>query len=134
MDPRIELKGTSMMRPEPKNGKYFDFEKLIVHRLAKNLLTRLLPFLKKTGRKAGTTIDHLDRALDSIVLNIAEGAGKERGSKDRARFYRIALGSAKVAGAALDLLALRRLIARELADDARDLLLEIVAILHCMSR
>ena len=123
-----------MTRPEPKNGRFFDFERLIVYRLAKKVLTRLLPFLKKTGRKAGGTADHLDRALDSIVLNIAEGAGKERGSKDRARFYRIALGSAKEAGAALDLLTLRGLIDREIAADARGLLLEIVAILHSMSK
>ncbi|MHC4600174.1 MAG: four helix bundle protein [Planctomycetota bacterium] len=122
-----------MACPEPGNGRFFDFERLIVYRLAKKVLTLLLPFLKKS-RKAGGTADHLDRALDSIVLNIAEGAGKERGSKDRARFYRIALGSAKEAGAALDLLTLRGLIDRDIAADARSLLLEVVAMLHGMSR
>ena len=131
-----------MMRPEQKNGKYFDFERLIVYRLARKVLARLLPFLRKPARKSGSTTDHLDRALDSIVVSevtamyrkVAEGSGKEPGSRDRARFYRIALGSAKEAGAALDLLALRGSIPEEVNHDARGLLLEIVAILHVMAR
>jgi len=123
-----------MNRPEPGKKRYFDFERLAVYQSARKVLAMLLPFLKKQRRKAGSTADHLDRALDSIVLNIAEGAGKERGSRDRARFYRIALGSAKEAGAALDLLGVRGLIAHDIGADARELLLEIVSMLHAMSR
>ncbi|MHC4780847.1 MAG: four helix bundle protein [Planctomycetota bacterium] len=122
-----------MNRPEPRKERYFDFERLIVYRLARKVLKQLLPFLVKQGRRSGSTADHLDRALDSIVLNIAEGAGKEAGSKDRARFYRIALGSAKEAGAALDLLSLRDRIPSKDHHSAREILLEIIAILHAMS-
>ncbi|MHC4600399.1 MAG: four helix bundle protein, partial [Planctomycetota bacterium] len=72
-------------------------------------------------------------ALDSILLNIAEGTGKDRGSRDRARFYKIALGSAKEAAAALDILTLRGFIPPEMAEEARTLLRRIVGMLHNMS-
>jgi four helix bundle protein len=134
MDPRSELKGKIMDRPKPENGRYFDFEKLIVYRLARKVLAKLLPFLCKPARRAGSTADHLDRALDSIILNIAEGSGKPGGSKDRARFYRIALGSGKEAGAAVDLLALRGIIPADVCREARELLLEVISILHVLTR
>jgi four helix bundle protein len=47
--------------------------------------------------------DQLSRASLSVVLNIAEGSGKYT-VKDRARFYRIALGSFRESQAVLDLL------------------------------
>jgi four helix bundle protein len=50
--------------------------------------------------------DQLDRARISIVLNIAEGAGRFS-APDKARFYAIARGSATEWGAVLDLLLAR---------------------------
>ena len=47
--------------------------------------------------------NQLSRASLSIVLNLAEGAGKDS-FKDRARFYRISLGSFRECTAILDLL------------------------------
>ncbi len=47
--------------------------------------------------------DQFDRALLSVVLNIAEGSAKLT-SKDRRRFYSIALGSLRETQAILDLL------------------------------
>jgi len=38
------------------------------------------------------TKDQLQRASQSVVLNLAEGSGKPT-SRDRARFYAIAFGS-----------------------------------------
>ena len=46
--------------------------------------------------------DQFERALLSVVLNIAEGSGKPT-SKDRARFYSIAMGSLRETQAILDL-------------------------------
>ena|ERR1700678_1887875 len=43
------------------------------------------------------------RAASSIALNLAEGSTRPKGSKDRARFYQIALGSLRESQAALDL-------------------------------
>src|SRR5262245_6688084 len=52
--------------------------------------------------------DQLERASLSVVLNIAEAAGR-RSRRDKARFYAIARGSATEVAALLDVLALRRL-------------------------
>ena len=46
--------------------------------------------------------DQFNRALLSIVLNIAEGSGK-RTKKDRQRFYSIAMGSLREVQAILEL-------------------------------
>ena len=48
-------------------------------------------------------LDQLQRAAESVVLNLAEGKGRAT-VKDRARFYSIALGSLREVRAALDLL------------------------------
>jgi four helix bundle protein len=110
------------------DNRYFDFERLDVYRLSREHLQQvarvsLLPRLR----------DQLDRAADSILLNIAEGMGKPPGSRDRKRFFRIALGSAKECACAWDLLSIRRRIARGAATQARGLLLRIVAMLTRMA-
>ncbi|MHC4598649.1 MAG: four helix bundle protein [Planctomycetota bacterium] len=112
----------------------FDFENLIVYRLARKVLALLTKWTARPPRKAASVADHLDRALDSILLNIAEGTGKDPGSRDRARFYKTALGSAKEAAAALDILTIRGFIRREDAGEARTLLHRITGMLHRMSR
>ena len=56
---------------------------------------------RKIPRGYGPLIEQFKRASLSIPLNIAEGYGK-RGSRDRARFYDIARGSAHECGAVLD--------------------------------
>jgi four helix bundle protein len=126
-----DLKGIEM-KTESKGN--FDFENLLVYQLARKVLALLSKWAAKPPRKAASVADHLDRALDSILLNIAEGTGKDRGSRDRARFYKIALGSAKEAAAALDILVLRSFIRPEKAEEARILLRRIVGMLHNMSR
>jgi four helix bundle protein len=77
--------------------------------------------------------DQLQRALVSIPLNIAEGAG-EFSRRDKRRFYRIALRSATESAAILDVC--RRL---EIDDGTRlragrDLLLRIVAMLTRLTK
>ena len=54
--------------------------------------------------------DQLERAALSILLNVAEGAGR-RSRRDKARFFGIARGSAYECSAALDVLYLRGLVA-----------------------
>ena len=56
---------------------------------------------------SGSLGDQLSRAASSLVLNIAEGAG-ERTRATKRRYYAIARGSLFEVGAALDLVALRR--------------------------
>ena len=57
--------------------------------------------------KKTSTRDHLERAGDSIALNIAEGNGKFS-RRDRARFFQIAHESALESAACLDLFVARR--------------------------
>ena len=64
------------------------------------------------GRSAALR-DQLDRASSSIVLNVAEGAGRTT-APDKRRFYLIARGSAYECAAILELLRRARL-----ADPAR---------------
>jgi four helix bundle protein len=50
--------------------------------------------------------DQFDRAIFSVVLNIAEGSAKPT-KKDRRRFYSIAMGSLRETQAILDILGHR---------------------------
>ncbi|NBC83261.1 MAG: four helix bundle protein [Bacteroidetes bacterium] len=69
----------------------FDFEKLEVYKKAKSYNRSVSDFLAKdTVDKV--TYDQLKRASFSIMLNIAEGAGRFT-NKDKRNFYVIARGS-----------------------------------------
>jgi four helix bundle protein len=81
--------------------------------------------------KKTSTRDHLERAGDSIALNIAEGNGKFS-KKDRARFFQIAHGSALESATCLDLLAARRCCARNVIGSGKSILKEIVRMLFAM--
>src|SRR4030095_15627909 len=71
---------------------YFDHEKLDVYQEAIAFCGWVGEFLTTISLKAAAK-DQLDRASTSIPLNIAEGNGKFS-SKDRARFFEMARGSA----------------------------------------
>jgi four helix bundle protein len=110
-----------------------DAEKLQVYRLAvqfQTVATQLIP--ARRGVLLATLRDQLDRASISIVLNIAEGAGRFS-PPDKARFYSIARGSATECGALLDLLLARHLVAEPLYGEARSLVVRIVQILTRLS-
>ena len=75
----------------------------------------------------------LDRASTSICLNIAEGAGKFT-SKDQAKFYDIARGSALESGACLDVAVARRFVAADRISEGKALLESIVGMLVALVR
>ena len=50
--------------------------------------------------------DQLERASQSVVLNLAEGSGKPT-RRDKARFYAIAFGSLREVQAVFDIIALQ---------------------------
>jgi four helix bundle protein len=81
--------------------------------------------------KKTTTRDQLERAGDSIALNIAEGNGKFS-QKDRARFLQIAHGSALESAACLDLFVARRCCDAEAITRGKAMLEEIVKMLFTM--
>src|SRR5688572_17198817 len=72
--------------------------------------------------------DELERASLSIVLNIAEGAGR-RSRRDKGRFYTIARGSAMESAALIDVLIARQITNPEAAKDAKDLGIRAVQML-----
>jgi len=104
-------------------GALPDAEKLDCYRLAvefQALAARLLP---KRGQS--NLRDQLDRASVSIVLNVAEGAGRFSPA-DKARFYAIARGSATECAAIVDVMLSRGLAPVPVCRQARSLLVRIV--------
>ncbi|MFL6595352.1 MAG: four helix bundle protein, partial [Chthoniobacterales bacterium] len=87
--------------------------------------------LIETVTKKTTTRDQLERAGDSIALNIAEGNGKFS-QKDRARFFQIAHGSALECAACLDLLVARRCCDTAAITRGKELLEEVVRMLFVL--
>jgi four helix bundle protein len=81
---------------------WFDHEKLEVYRESIAFVSWLAALLEGTIR-IGDVKDQLDRASNSVPLNIAEGNGKYT-PKDRCRFFDIAHGSALECAAGLDVL------------------------------
>jgi four helix bundle protein len=70
--------------------------------------------------------DQLDRASTSLVLNLAEGNGK-RSYPERCRYFDIARGSGVECAACLDVLVARQKLAREVADQGKAILIEVVS-------
>jgi four helix bundle protein len=81
----------------------------------------------------GVVLDQFKRAMISISLNIAEGAGKHYG-KDQARFYDVARGSALECGACLDVLVAMQIAHPTVIQPGKFLLIEIVAMLTSLAR
>jgi four helix bundle protein len=70
----------------------------------------------------------IDRASTSIPLNLAEGNGKSTPA-DRCRFFDIARGSALECAACLDVLVARKLIAADVGEKGKAVLVEIVSMI-----
>ncbi len=69
----------------------------------------------KVLRLKSSLKDQLDRARQSVVLNLAEGSAKPT-QKDKTRFYAIAFGSVREIQAVFDLIQLKDAETIELAD------------------
>jgi four helix bundle protein len=108
------------------DGPSLDAERLDVYRVA--LEFHALAGGLALGRGLRELRDQLDRASTSIVLNIAEGAGR-RGGADRARFFAIARGSAAECAAILDIVRARDLAPTVVTGRGRSLLVRIVQVL-----
>jgi four helix bundle protein len=79
----------------------FDHEKLDVYKLALEFVEKANELVESLPRGSGYLGDQLQRAALSIVLNIAEGAGKFSPA-DKAAFYARARGSVTESAAVLD--------------------------------
>jgi four helix bundle protein len=110
-----------------------DYEKLDAYQYALRFAGTCFGILEHLPRGHAELADQLRRAIISVPLNIAEGAGKPT-DKDRRRFNAIARGSAMECGAVLDLLKLQNLAEPAVIAEAKALCTRVVAMLSKMSR
>ena len=87
----------------------FDHERLDVYQLALDLLVLVDDTIEHLPRGRSHLADQLGRAATSIVLNIAEGAGKFS-KPDKRRYYLTAVGSTTESAAIYDVLFRLKLI------------------------
>ncbi|HJQ39795.1 MAG TPA: four helix bundle protein [Thermoanaerobaculia bacterium] len=104
----------------------FDHEKLDVYQVSIEFVARANDVVEQLPRGRGYLADQLQRAALSIVLNIAEGAGKFSPA-DKAVFYTRARGSATESAAVLDVC--RRLNLTPSVDADKAILERIVSML-----
>jgi four helix bundle protein len=86
------------------DSAWLPHERLDVYRTALELHPTLMQIVPRRGRSA--LRDQLERASMSIVLNIAEGAGRPTGAEQR-RFFDIARASANECAAIIDIVRTR---------------------------
>ena len=111
----------------------FAHERLIVYQRTCGFLGEVAQLLRGLPRGEAALADQHRRAGDSILLNIAEGAGR-MASREKAHHYEIARGSAAECAAALDLLAIRGRATAPVLDRVRSVLREIVCMLTALAR
>ena len=102
-----------------------DAHKLAVYHIAVAFQAAAMALLPKGH---AVLRDPLERASLSIVLNLAEGAGR-RSRRDKGRFYTIARGSAMESAALIDVLIARQLTTGDAAKAAKDLAIRVVQML-----
>jgi four helix bundle protein len=90
----------------------FAHENLDVYRLALDFLALADDVIENLPRGRGHLADQLTRASTSIVLNIAEGAGKFS-KPDKRRYYLTAAGSTTECAAILDVCLRLKLVGGE---------------------
>ena len=112
---------------------YLTFEKLDAYRIAREALDIALAERNAWKRLPGQMASQFERALVSMVLNIAEGAGRESAA-DQKRHYAIARGSANEAGAVLGIVEAYRAISPDTHRAIRDRIVRVVQTLNRMIR
>ena len=109
----------------------FNHEKLDVYKVALEFLAFAYQIIKKIPPGFGFLADELKRSAHSSVVNIAEGSGKFS-PKEKARYYKIARGSADESSATLDSLFTFQIITPQERNKGRKLLYREVCMLSKM--
>jgi four helix bundle protein len=105
-----------------------DHEKLEVYRMAVEFIASADELVERLPLGRGYLADQLHRAALSVVLNIAEGAGKTS-PVDKSGFYARARGSATECAAVLDVCLKLRLLDEESVRKNKSTLERIVQML-----
>ena len=107
------------------------FQRLDVYQRAIAFLALASEIVEDLPRGHAERADQLIRAAESVVRNIAEGAGRWSRA-DSVKHYRIARGEAMECAASLDVFRLRRLVTTERYETGMRLLEAEVAMLTKM--
>jgi four helix bundle protein len=105
-----------------------DHERLDVYRLALDFLVFAHQVIETLPRGRSHLCDQLTRASISIVLNLAEGAGKHS-KADKRRYYLSARGSATESAALLDVLSRLQLLDTPGHQAGKEMLVRVVSML-----
>ena len=109
------------------------FQRLDVYQRAIEFLSLVYEIVVEVPRGHAERCDQLVRAAESVVRNIAEGAGRWSDA-DSSKHYKIARGEAMEAAASLDVMKLKQLVAPRRYDRGIELLEGVVAMLSKMIR
>ena len=107
------------------------FQRLDVYQRAIEFLALVYDIVDVLPRGHADRADQLTRAAESVVRNIAEGAGRWS-EADSANRYKIARGEAMECAASLDVIKLRKLLTEERYQRGAHLLEGVVAMLTKM--
>ena len=107
------------------------FQRLDVYQRAIEFLALVTEIVEELPRGHAERGDQLTRAAESVVRNLAEGAGRWS-EADSAKHYKIARGEAMESAASLDVLRLRKLVTPERYERGIRLLEAVVAMLTKM--
>jgi len=107
------------------------FQKLDVYQRSIEFLALARRILQSVPKGHSDLVDQLRRSAQSIVQNIAEGAGRA-GRADKARHYAIARGSAMESAGHLDVMKIEEIIEEATYVAGIELLERVVAMLTKM--
>lgn len=105
-----------------------DHERLDVYHLALDFLVFANGIIEALPRGRSHLADQLTRASISIVLNLAEGAGKHS-KPDKRRYYLTARGSATESAALLDVCLRLKLFEADIHRAGKEMLVRVVSML-----
>ena len=105
-----------------------DHERLDVYRLALDFLVFANSIIEALPRGRSHLADQFTRASTSIVLNLAEGAGKHS-RLDKRRYYLTARGSATESAALLDVCLRLQLLDEVSHRTGKEMLVRVVSML-----
>lgn len=107
------------------------FQRLDVYQRAIEFLSLVGDVISDLPKGHAERADQLSRAAESVLRNIAEGAGRWS-EADSAKHYRIARGEAMECAASLDVMKLRKIVTHQRYDEGIRLLEAVVAMLTKM--